>query len=190
MIHQAQQPQSISGERAMAHNSIQRVDDSECFELGTVRGHFARCALEHAGDRECPRGPRRPCQVRSRTQKKARPDEGRALESWLRGQDLNLRPLGYEPNELPGCSTARLSFHSNRNRGIQSHSANDSLQKNKRALRLTQPWPPEPAPWYPDGPPTPPKPSGHCRLRGNPFSECGCSHRDASCSADPTHRRA
>ena len=23
----------------------------------------------------------------------------------LRGQDLNLRPRGYEPRELPGCST-------------------------------------------------------------------------------------
>src|SRR5262249_43121693 len=28
-------------------------------------------------------------------------------ERWLRGRDLNPRPLGYEPNELPDCSTPR-----------------------------------------------------------------------------------
>jgi hypothetical protein len=27
--------------------------------------------------------------------------------AWLRGLDLNQRPLGYEPNELPDCSTPR-----------------------------------------------------------------------------------
>ncbi len=26
---------------------------------------------------------------------------------WLRGKDLNQRPSGYEPDELPGCSTSR-----------------------------------------------------------------------------------
>ena len=31
----------------------------------------------------------------------------RLLKGWLRGRDLNPRPLGYEPNELPDCSTPR-----------------------------------------------------------------------------------
>ena len=29
------------------------------------------------------------------------------IKSWLRGLDLNQRPSGYEPDELPGCSTPR-----------------------------------------------------------------------------------
>ena len=28
-------------------------------------------------------------------------------QKWQRGLDSNQRPLGYEPNELPGCSTPR-----------------------------------------------------------------------------------
>src|SRR5438552_18999598 len=32
------------------------------------------------------------------------------VRNWLRGRDLNPRPSGYEPDELPGCSTPRLHY--------------------------------------------------------------------------------
>jgi hypothetical protein len=35
----------------------------------------------------------------------------------LRGLDLNQRPLGYEPNELPGCSTPHIHLIKLMNQG-------------------------------------------------------------------------
>ena len=49
-------------------------------------------------------------------------------KSWLRGLDLNQRPSGYEPDELPGCSTPRfinsldLDFAQSKNRAASSES--------------------------------------------------------------------
>src|SRR5688572_20774435 len=34
-------------------------------------------------------------------------EQKKRVENWLRGRDLNPRPSGYEPDELPGCSTPR-----------------------------------------------------------------------------------
>ncbi len=49
---------------------------------------------------------------------------------WLRGLDLNQRPLGYEPNELPGCSTPHLHLIKPCNQG---QSRTDTLSARSEA---------------------------------------------------------
>ena len=69
-----------------------------------------------------------------------------AKEFWLRGRDLNPRPLGYEPNELTDClhpaSTRQLSYHpvdirSTRRTQNQPASARRRLRNPAGARRRT-----------------------------------------------------
>ncbi len=48
------------------------------------------------------------------------------MDGWLRGMDLNHRPLGYEPNELPDCSTPQSDSspsRASRQRTLPGHTA-------------------------------------------------------------------
>ena len=61
------------------------------------------------------------------------------VSSWLRGLDLNQRPLGYEPNELPDCSTPRR--HSTRT-GLHCQAIVQCCEEPPHRKRLTAKAPP------------------------------------------------
>lgn len=70
---------------------------------GTERLPFGLSPKTPGRPRRCSSSGRRPG-------KRRRPGSSRNqafFVTLLRGEDLNLRPSGYEPDELPGCSTAR-----------------------------------------------------------------------------------
>src|SRR5437660_10081944 len=61
--------------------------------------------------------------------------DGLLFYGWLRGVDLNHRPLGYEPNELPDCSTPRLNDN-NRSLGASNVRASVHSVHSATPLRL------------------------------------------------------
>src|SRR5580704_17020392 len=66
-----------------------------------------------------------------KTEKAERLGPASKSQDWLRGLDLNQRPPGYEPDELPGCSTPRWN-----NSGSASQRQTQQLRSaNERSTR-------------------------------------------------------
>ena len=57
-----------------------------------------------------------------------------ALSPWLRGLDLNQRPSGYEPDELPDCSTPRS--HDSGSGGVRQTRA--QIQRRRKSISRSE----------------------------------------------------
>ena len=59
------------------------------------------------------------------------------LQKKLRGQDLNLRPSGYEPDELPDCSTPRYEVNSQKEKADDRTRTDNLLITNQLLCQLS-----------------------------------------------------
>ena len=134
--------------------------------IRTNQFEHPRAAAEAQAFHVMPRK-KRPADELNKFQTQKSPHQWAFFLVWLREQDLNLRPLGYEPNELPGCSIARQAVII----------ALKLRLRRKLVARFPK-----------DGQPVQPVPWGHCHPRENPFSGYGCSHPDGCCNAGPVQR--
>jgi hypothetical protein len=106
-------PQPAGAMDGREHHPTARLEGGQKKPAGAMDGreHHPTARLE-GGQKRSPPGhgwprtpPNRPPGGRAK-KKPAGAMDGPAGVKW-RGQDSNLRPRGYEPRELPGCSTPR-----------------------------------------------------------------------------------